>query len=233
MKKIACCIFAYEITKGMKSYGSIYLLKSNDKAKELIYHGIKCIKHIAHKNILLILGFEEDKLLKKLKDYNLHKDIIPITNKFYDDKNHGYAFKLAIKSIVENNLPVHGMLFVNGNNLVKQLPSYTTKESWILIDKKLKNPRYNIGCFIDDNNYVKHLFYNLTNAYWADVVYFTIEDLYKIYSRLDELYYDNMFMFEAINTAIEQQNIVLKAIHNSKATNIVKINGLKDKYKIK
>lgn len=233
MKKIACCIFAYEITKGMKSYGSIYLLKSNNKTKELIYHGVKCLKHIADKNIMIILGFEEDKVLKKLKEYNLHKDVTTISNKFYEAKNYGYAFKLAIRSIIENDMPIQGMLFINGNNLIKKLPTYSTKESWILMDKKLKNPRYNIGCHLDENHYVKHLFYNLTNTYWADVVYFTIKDLRIIYSQLEELYYDNMFMFETINTAIEQQHITLKAIHNSRVNNIVKINGLKDKSKIK
>lgn len=232
MSKIACCIFSYEITKGMKSYGSIGLLKSNNKAKELIYHAIRYIKSILHtKNIFVLVGFDEEKIIKKLKEHNLFYNNT-ISNNLYNDKNHGYAFKLSIEKIFSANLGINGVLFINGSNIIKKLPQYSTKESWILIDKKHKNPRFNIGCFIEDN-YVQHLFYNLSDSYWAEAVYFTMDDLKKIYDKIDDLYYDNMFMFEIINTAIEKQAISFKAIYNQKVNNIIKINGLKDKHKIR
>lgn len=234
MTKIACCIFAHEITKGMKSYGTIGLLKSSNKTKELIYYCIKYIKTAIHsKNIFVLLGFEEDKLIKKIKEYNLLTADNTISNTEYTEKNQGYAFKLALKKILQNNQNINGVLFFNSNSIIKKLPTYSTKESWILIDKKTKTPRYNIGCFIDENNYVQHLFYNLGNQYWAEAVYFTMEDLKKIYSQMDVLYYDNMFLFEIINIAIEKQFLNIKAIHNTKTNNIIKITGLKDKHKIR
>lgn len=233
MTKIACCIFAHEVTKGMKSYGTISLLKSSNKAKELIYHCTKYIKNAIHsKNIFILLGFEEDKLSKKIKEYNLATEDNIISNKAYLEKNQGYAFKLALKKILQSNTGVNGVLFISSNNIIKKLPTYSTKESWILIDKTIKNPRYNIGCFVDDNNNVKHLFYNLGDKYWAETIYFTMSDLEKIYSQLDKLYYDNMFLFEIINIAVEKQLLNIKAIHNDKISNIVKITGLKDKHKI-
>ena len=45
MKPVACCILSYEITKGMKSFGPIGLLKSSQNAKELILHQINNIKN--------------------------------------------------------------------------------------------------------------------------------------------------------------------------------------------
>jgi hypothetical protein len=233
MTKIACCIFAHEVTKGMKSYGSIGLLKATNKGKELIYHCIKYIKAAIHtKNIFILLGFEEDKLVRKIKEYSLITHDQTITNDYYLEKNQGYAFKLALKKILQSEANINGVLFLNSNSIIKKLPSYSTKESWILIDKKLKNPRYNIGCFIADNM-VKHMFYNLGDSYWAEAIYLTMSDIKKIYACLDDLYYDNMFMFEIINTAIERQSINIKALYSLKSTDIVKITGLKDKHKIK
>lgn len=234
MTKIACCIFAHEITKGMKSYGSIGLLKSSNKTKELIYYCVKYIKGAIHsKNIFVLLGFEEDKLIKKIKEYNLITEDNTISNIEYIEKNQGYAFKLALTKILQNSQNINGVLFFNSNSIIKKLPTYSTKESWILIDKKIKTPRYNIGCFIDEDNYVKHLFYDLGDKYWAEAVYFTIEDLKKMYSQMDVLYYDNMFLFEIINTTIEKQLLNIKAIYNNKTSNIIKITGLKDKHKIR
>lgn len=234
MTKIACCIFAHEITKGMKSYGAIGLLKSSNKTKELIYYCIKYIRSAIHsKNIFILLGFDEDKLIKKIKEYDLVAGDNTISNVEYIEKNQAYAFKLALKRILQNHQNINGVLFFNSNNIIKKLPTYSTKESWILIDKKTKIPRYNIGCFVDKDNCVKHLFYNLGDQYWAEAVYFTIDDLKSIYSQIDTLYYDNMFLFEIINTAIEKQLLNIKAIYNNKTNNIIKINGLKDKNKIK
>lgn len=235
MTKIACCIFAHEITKGMKSYGTISLLKSSTKTRELIYYCVKYIKAVIHsKHIFLLLGFEEDKLIKKIKEYNLIIEDNAITNTEYIEKNQGYAFKIAIKKILQQgDKNINGVLFFNSNSIIKKLPTYSTKESWILIDKKNKTPRYNIGCFIDEKDYVKHLFYDLGDQYWAEVVYFTIDDLKKIYSQMDILYYDNMFLFEIINTSIERQLLNIRAIYNKKTNNITKITGLKDKHKIR
>lgn len=234
MTKIACCIFAHEITKGMKSYGSINLLKSGIKTKELIYHCIKHIKATIHsKNIFVILGFEEDKIIKKIKEYNLLEETNTIINQYYNEKNQAYSFKLAISKILESDIGINGVLFINSNNIIKKLPVYSTKESWILIDKKNKIPRYNVGCFIAENNLVKHLFYDLGDKYWAEAVYLTLSDIKKIHSQIDTLYYDNMFLFEVLNTAIEKQFIDIKAVYSDKINNIVKITGLKDKSKIK
>lgn len=232
MKKVICCIFAHEITKGMKSFGSIGLLKSNKKSTELLFciiHNMK--KHI--KNICLVLGFDKDKIMDKIKEYNLADKLGLIDNTKYCDHNQAYAFKLSIESILKTyNNNIDGILFINNNNLIKNIPAFPKKKSWILIDKKSTKKRYPIGCFIK-NNILQHMFYDLGDLSWAEIVYFSITDIQKIQTELNNLYYNNMFLFEIINTAVEHQNIVFETIHLDRASDLVRINGIKDKAKIK
>jgi hypothetical protein len=232
MKKIVCCIFSYDITKGMKSFGSICMLKSSKNSKELFYYNIVNIRKKI-KNIFLILGFDKEKILEKAKEYKLLSKINFITNTKYTTKNQGYAFKLAIQKILyEDGKNIDGILFINNNNLIKNLPVFNKKKSWILLDKKNNKKRYQIGCFIEDYA-VRHMFYDLGNIFWAEVVYFCAEDLIAINKQINNIYYDNMFMFEIINTAIEKQNIVFETLELDKTSDIIKINGAKDKLKIK
>jgi hypothetical protein len=229
MKQIICCIFAHEITKGMKSFGSISLLKSNKKSKELLFHTIYNIKKTI-KHIFLVLGFDEERISKKIKEYRLQK-IESISNYKYNTTNQGYAFKLAINTILSKYSNYDGILFVNHNNLIKKMPSFPKQKSWILVDKKSYKKRYEIGCFIKDNT-LHHMFYDLGDILWAEVVYFSLDDLKKIQQNINQ-YYDNMFMFEIINKAIEDQNILFHTIQLDKASDLIRINGIKDKAKIK
>jgi choline kinase len=229
MKQIICCVFAHDITKGMKSFGSISLLKPNKKSKELLFHTISNIKKTI-KTIFLVLGFDEERISKKIKEYRLQK-IEPIFNYKYDTTNQGYAFKLAINTILSKYSDYDGILFINHNNLIKKLPSFPKKKSWILVDKKSCKKRYQIGCFIKDN-ILHHMFYDLGDIVWAEVVYFSFEDLKKIQTNINE-YYDNMFMFEIINKTIENENILFHTVQLDKASDLIRINGIKDKAKIK
>lgn len=231
MKQIACCIFAHEITKGMKSYGSISLLKAKKTSKELLFYNVTNIRNIS-KNIFLLLGFDSERIIQKIQQYKINYLSI-IDNDSYLLKNDGYAFKLAIKKILSTDTSkISGVLFINQNIILKKIPSFSKDHSWILIDKKSTRSRYNIGCFIE-NNILKYMFYNISNYYWAEAVYLTIDDIQKISKKLDKLYYDNMFMFEIINTAIEKQNISFSTIQLDRTADLVKINGIKDKAKIK
>jgi hypothetical protein len=230
MKNIICCIFAYEITKGMKSYGPIGLLKAKKQSKELIYHTVSSLKEtIGYKNLYILLGFESEKLKKKIEEYKINTSII--TNNTYSTTNHGYAFKLVMKSIIEENLDIDGILFVNSNMLIKKIPKYPINQSWVLIEKKSKNKKNTIGCSIIDNK-LNYLFYNIGDYDWTEIVYITKKDIQTMITNIN-MYYDNMFIFEILNTAIEKQNVNFSTLCLDKSNDLIKINGMKDKYKIK
>jgi len=223
-------MFAYEITKGMKSYGPIGLLKAKKQSKELIYHAIFALKEtVKYKNMYVLLGFESEKIKKKIEEYKINTSII--TNTTYDTTNQGYAFKLMIKSIIEDNLDIDGILFVNSNILIKKLPKYPVNHSWVLMEKRTKNKKNTIGCSIIDNK-LNYLFYNIGDYDWTEVVYLTKKDIQTMIMSIDT-YYDNMFMFEILNMAIEKQNMNFSTLCLDKSNDLVKISGMKDKHKIK
>ena len=58
MNKIACFILSYEITKGMKSFGPLGLLKANSSSKELILCQIDSLnKLFDNPEIYVVSGF--------------------------------------------------------------------------------------------------------------------------------------------------------------------------------
>jgi hypothetical protein len=229
MKKIACCVFSYEITKGMKSYGSIGLLKRTQNSKELICCTVDYLQNeIKHKDIYVILGFEEDKIKKKLKDY--HFKGYCISNLQYEAYNTGHAFKLMLNHIADQLDHIDGILFTNGNILLKKMPKFYHNKSWILVDK-IKNKETFLGCRLKDNN-PEYIFYNIGDVMWTEVFFIASKDLKEILKK-QTLYHDHMFGFEIINTAMEKQHIVFETLHLDKTKNLVKINGLKDKLKVK
>lgn len=231
MKKIICCIFSYEITRGMKSYGSISLLKSKKQAKELIFHVVNnTYNAVKYKDLYLVLGFEQDKVSKKVLEYNIKSNIL--LNNLYETSNTGYAFKLFISALIHQTDPnIDGVLFINGNTILKKIPKYPTDKSWVLVSKKNKNQENYIGCQINDNM-VQYMYYDIGDYAWTDVFFLKYQDIVKIYNH-QNLYSDHMFGFEIINTAIEKQNVIFNILCLDKHNDLIKINGLKDKNKIK
>lgn len=231
MKKIVSCIFSHEITKGMKSYGPIALLKAKKYSHELIYHAIKALSlSTKYVELYIVLGFEEERIKKKLSELNIKNKTI--SNTLYETTNFGYAFKLLIDRLVlENNNDITGFMFINGNIILKKLPKYFTDHSWLLMDKKCPQEHSNIGCQIT-NNVVDYVFYDIGKNAWTEAFFLTKKDLLQIHKNL-HLYHNHMFSFEIINTAIEKQKIEFKAVYLDSSGDLVKIDGIKDKNKIK
>lgn len=231
MKNIGLCVFAFDITKGMKSYGSLYLLKKQPKTKELIFHTIDSAKKkIKYKDLSVIVGFESEKIKKRLIEEKLTNNAHIIYNEKYKEKNYSYAFKLYLKTILDNSQNLDGVLFLNGNLLIRSIPNYPTKKSWVLVNKESVIPKNNLSCSLN-NKQLNFIFYNLSNHIWKEIMYITIQDLNTIAQRID-LYHDNMFMFEIINIANEKQKVSFDTIFCSSKKDIVKINSVKDKKKI-
>lgn len=229
MKQISYCIFSYQITKGMKSYGSLSLLKHNN-SKELILQLINFLQtKTKHRNLYVVLGFDEEKIKKRFSEHAVSCNYL--SNQKYDVLGNGYAFKMTLDSIMVDIDNIDGVLFINNNLLIKNLPKYPTNQSWIITQKVKKNKKNKsyTGCRGDHN--LEYLFYDIGDNEWTGIFFLTSHDLKMIYNHKD-LYYDNMFDFEIINTAIEKQHIPFSII-NCKHTDIITINGIKDKAKLK
>lgn len=229
--KISCYILSYDITKGMKSIGPKGLLKSK-KAKELINCQIASI-HDASTDINVIVGFGAEKLKKKISQ-NTISNVNIINNELYESTNQGYALELILKHY--NTKMYSGCIIMNdgilmGNNVKEILLKSNLDVSKIIyLSSDNKKNTFNIGLSLNEDNCVQHMFFNLTNNLWTEIIYIDnqsfaqIQNIYNTHMR-------NMFLFEIINKSIDiginYQPIKIK---NSQ---ILKINGIKDSNKIK
>lgn len=232
--KIACCILSYNITKGMKSFGPIGLLKKNNNTKELILHQIEYLrKMFGSVDIYIITGFGKEKLDKKISQ---KKYVKIIHNNEFEHKNYSYAFKLFLSHIQSKLDNYQGILFLDSNILLKNLKQKKRNQSWI-IAKNHKNIGVRredfLGININESNTVEYLFYNIGQLSWCKSFYLTQADMANIIKHA-AMYHDNMFLFEVINQSIERLGLQL-FVHQAASNNqeVIEINGIKDKYKVK
>ncbi len=230
MKNIQCFILSYEITKGMKSYGPLGLLKNNDHSKELILHQIECVNRVFSKpSITIVSGFGTEKLYKKLS-----KNIGKIYNDKFENANHGYAIKLILANFDSNK---YDGLFIMDHGVVlkdvENLPCPPFKNSWILNRKTKKHDTKNkyIGSVMDAQDQLDYIFYDVGSLAWCNSVYLCKKDVEKLKASTNT-FYDNMFLFEVINKSVSSNMI---KYHNFVIPNdsFIMITGIKDKYKIK
>lgn len=228
MKKLACFIFSYEITKGMKSVGPKALLKSK-KAKELINYQIDSVKD-KNIDIYIILGFGSEKVKRKID----HQKVSIIDNALYDSTNDGYALELILKNYDCDKY--NGCMIVNSGILFNKdikldiINSVKYNQSKIYyFNHTDTNDSFQIGLTIIDS-YVQHMFFNLSNNIWNEIIYLdnhSVNQYKKIYNPSMR----NMFLFEFINKSIDQ-GIIYQPI-KVKYSNVIKISSIKDANKIK
>lgn len=230
--KVACCILSYNITKGMKSFGPIGLLKKNQKSKELILLQIENVRKIfGSVDIYLITGFGSDKISKLVQN---KKYVKIIENDQFADKNYGYSLKLFLNNIEDKIDDYQGFFFVDSNILIKNLLNKKKNKSWIVCKKNIKrtkNPEDFIG-FNNIDETISYMFYNLGEYSWCNSFYLSKNDIKQMIMYKD-YYYDNMFLFEILNLAIEKFNLQLFANFTKTQKDVINIKGLKDKNKIK
>lgn len=231
--KIACCILSYGITKGMKSFGPIGMLKKNKNTKELILHQIENLRKIFGTiDIYVITGFGEEKIHKKLES---KKYVKIISNKKYTEKNYGYALKLFLERIKNNLDDYYGVFFVDSNVLLKQLKNKKRNNSWLVAQKHKQTRKNNKLDFLGINAediYLKYLFYNIGNISWCKSFYLTQRDVKSMIEYIDS-YHDNMFLFEVLNKSVEKLNVKISINQIISNQDYIEIRGIKDKNKIK
>ena len=228
MNKIACFILSYEITKGMKSFGPLGLLKANSSSKELILCQIDSLnKLFDNPEIYVVSGFGSDKMNKKIPG-SIHK----ILNIAHETKNHGYALRLLLSKIKDSQYAgcfvMNGSILLGNINKNRALPK---NSSWILSRKNKKSLTKTkfMGPIMNDKGKLDYIFYDVGEYNWCDTVYFCRDDLLKLSV---DAFYDNMFLFEVINKSIVHNSIEYDQVVVP-SDSVIMITGIKDKHKIK
>lgn len=226
---IICCLLSYEITKGMKSWGPIGLLKKNNHSEELVLKQINSLYKLFDKiSLYVITGFGADKIQKKIP-----KHIKTIVNPKFHEANQAYAIKLFLESIEESKDEYDGIFIINSDILLKNLQLLNLNASWIVTKNKINQNKedYLLGVGVDSHNKLHTIFYDIGEQVWCNAVYICKEDVLKIKQNID-MYYDNMFLFELINKSIDQHDVRFTANPLSKNSDCIIIKGMRDKYKI-
>lgn len=230
--KIACCILSYNITKGMKSFGPIGMLKKNKTSKELIIHQIEYLRKIFGTiDVYVITGFGKDKIDKKIA---AKKYVHIIHNDQYLKKNYSYAFKLFLENIKSNLDNYHGVFFLDSNVLIRSLKNKKRNLSWLVTKPHKNNSKIAdfLGVNLNEEKTIEHVFYNLGNISWCKSFYLTRQDIETIIDHRNS-YHDNMFLFEILNRAVDDLGINVYTNSILSAKDLIEINGIKDKSKVK
>lgn len=208
MKKIACCIFAHDITKGMKSLGPIGIIKPNRNKQPYIIQQINYLKTIFKSiDFYIITGFED----KKIKNILPTKKYIHfIDNDKYQDTNQSYALKLFLNTITNKIDQYSGYFIIDQYSIIKHIPNKPKTFSWINTIKKNILDKDKLGVILNQDN-VKYIFYNMGNIEWCHNIYISASDI-KTLIGYQNFFHDNMFLFEAINALIDNQRLSLKML---------------------
>jgi len=195
---------SYAITKGMKSFGPKALLKYKD-SKELINHQINNLDD-PDIDISVVVGFCSDKVRKKIN--NISRVNI-IENTKYSSYNEAYALELILQNY--NSEKYSGCLIINdgiifGNSIKKIVTNPQEKDIskiFYINEEKRKGSIFKIGLTIAENKFVQHMFYDLTDSLWAELIYINNEDIKNI-KKIYHASMRNMFFFEIVNNSIDK-----------------------------
>jgi hypothetical protein len=190
-------ILADHFKKGMKTQGCVGLLPY-DKNKNLFQQQHTSIRSIFPRtSIRYVYGFDYQKFDSFIVD-NKYSNIQYILNTNYSGGD-GYGLSLVKDEIINHKecLIMHGYepLSTKKMDLIKK-----HKKSLALIDDDTQSK---LGCIIDPiSSTIKHIFFDLDN--YISNIYLLKEEEIKILTQLlkDKKTY-NMFLFEIVNSIIE------------------------------
>lgn len=223
MTNVVGCIFSYDITKGMKSFGPKGLLKSK-KSDELINCQINNMSKITDE-ICVITGFGADKLTKKINGLS---DIDILVNTHYDNYNEGYALELLLDNYLDK---VKGLLLISNGLLFSTQITDITKSIIYTTKKKKDNINsFNLGCIFDDT-ILENIFYDIGENLWCEAVFICKKELDILQKYRQTINIKNMFLFEILGNSIIHGAQYFKEEIPQK--NAIKIQCIKDSAQIK
>lgn len=215
-----------EITKGMKSLGSKSLLTIKKRLSVIDYQITEASKILNKHKITLVIGFEHDKVLDTIKDHsNLNIDYI--VNDNYKNTNQAYALKLFYQKYPD----VSDLLIISSGVLLKDqvINKYMLKDisKLFLLNKPKEN--FELGCS-DNREKAEYIFYDLP-AVWSECIYLNKEGIEITKDIVLTEHADQMYLFEAINTALNKNLHIEKCIIDKRK--VMKINNQRDIAKAK
>lgn len=206
--------------KRMKSYGPKNLIEIRED-KTILDNQIdiinKTFKNRCH--IVLVTGFESQK-------FNIEKrNLEIIVNEDYENNNVVKSIGMGLElAKTDNVLVIYGDLVFNQEALKAPFGYY----SMVLTDKSNLMAKKEVGCIVE-NNILQQIMYDLPNK-WAQISFFTGEELEKLKEICSQDKFDKRFGFEAINMIIEDGGIF--AAFSPKNMRITDIDSSKDLSKV-
>jgi hypothetical protein len=205
-------LLSSEIPKGMKSYGPRSLIPIGKSEEPLIIKQIKKIQSIyksSRYKIHIVVGFESDKIVKLIKEYNLIKNINFIYDDCYESCNNTYGLLKALKEIKGDNC------LIVQSGVVGCYKPIDLKKSSLGIFRSSANI-FNIG-IRSENDKAVYLFYDLENS-WSEIAFIGSNDYANIITLLSSDTFSkkikSSFLFETINLLIEHNiNFYLEPIN--------------------
>lgn len=192
--KYSIIIPAAGVGKRMKMYGPKSLVKLDNNHTILSRQIALIQKCFRHNEIIVVGGFQYDKLEKKTNGAKLVFNGNFETTNVLDSILTGIAAATSDKVLV-----IYGDLVFNEQCL--NLPFY--KESAIVVCDTMKEEE--VGC-IYHHNVLENVFYRLPNK-WAQITFFTGREL-QLLKNLNHVPNANMwFGFEAINYIINHGGV--------------------------
>lgn len=188
-------ILGDKFRKGQKSKGCCALIQKDRET--LLQHQIESIRLIDPKTkIYYIAGFDYNRLLSFINKNNIYTQLSKVVcNHDYAKFNESYSLNIGIDSL--DNLD-DDLLIINGYYCPPKILKHLDRtSSSVFICSKEKSK---LGCTIN-NNKIEHIFFGLQN-YIQDIYYVNKKDIHVINS-LVKLKMNNNFLFEIINTCID------------------------------
>jgi len=223
MNNTIACIFSYEITKGMKSFGPKGLLK-HKKSTELINSQIKKTKKIT-KNICVVTGFGADKLESTVSRIN-KKYTSFLFNGEFSLYNEAYALKL----ILNNYKDVDCIIILSDGLLMDFTGIKIPQTSTLFVTKPIKNNKTDLGC-VYNTEFLEHMFYDINMYIWTGLLVLYTNEIRAMLSYMSSINTENMFLFEIINGSIDHGAKYHKYLVPNKNFDIIKT--MNDTKKIK
>lgn len=193
---IPIAILSAGISSRMKTHEPRSLLKINNKT--LIEYQIETLNNVFKElEILLVVGYKSEKIIKKLQDHNIRI----IENQLFDETNAGESIRLVVNNNIHNKLLIiHGDLHFN----IETLKGLNYNKSFLLIDNNLQMSDREVGMAINDNK-VTNLSYGLKSK-WCQIAYIQGQE-YEILKQIllkDKEQIRKKVSFEIINDIINR-----------------------------
>lgn len=205
----------------MKSYGPTPLIQLNKKKQKLIDQQIEIIKHAFEKfEIIMCCGSDSYKIATYVYRKHTDIDIRVIENQIYDKTNSCESLRIAL-----NNTGNKNILVMSGYTKINKglFRNFHFHDSHVIATKVFAKG-FDVGLNVNSLSDAEHFSFGATLC-WLETIYLKgeqiVEKLMKIISQEE---YKKKFIFESLNTLIQEDNHIKTKIISNKR--ILKIDNI-------